>query len=52
MGADSLCRRSVPAAAGSPLRGGVSGVSLLQSHGRENTRLVYKTSDRCLVWRD
>lgn len=40
MGAVSLHHRSVSPASGAPLRGRVSGVSLLQSHRRENARLA------------
>jgi len=40
MGAVELHHRSVSAAAGSSLCGRGSGVSLLQSHRRENTRLA------------
>ena len=40
MGAVGLHHRSVSAAAGASVRGRVSGVSLLQSHSRENTRLA------------
>lgn len=43
MGADCLHHWSVSAAAGASLRGRVSGVSLLQSHCRENTRLAHFT---------
>ncbi len=43
MGAVGLHHRSVSAAAGASLRGRVSGVSLLQSHCRENTRLAHFT---------
>lgn len=40
MGAVEFHHRSVSAAARASLRGRVSGVSLLQSHCRENTRLA------------
>lgn len=41
MGAVGLHHWSVSAAVGASLRGRVSGVSLLQSHCRENTRLAH-----------
>lgn len=47
MGAVSLHHRSVSAAAGASLCGRVSGVSLLQSHCWENTRLAHITLAPC-----
>lgn len=47
MGAVGLHHRSVSAAAGASLCGRVSGVSLLQSHCWENTRLAHITLAPC-----